>query len=464
MDVWMIVGLVLTIGVIAGLSIYSGTKAKDNESAKNSAPIIAGVIIGTLVGGSSTVGTAQLAYNYGMAAWWFTLGGGIACLILALAYVKPLRHQDCPTLVGMIRKEYGDGAGLAASILNSVGTFINIISQLISATAVIAVILPELGVGPALIISALFMVLYVVFGGTKGAGIVGVLKTILLYVAMMGCAAVVLYLVGGAGAFVDMVHGIDNPEGIHFFSLISRGAGEDIGAGLSLVLGVLTTQTYAQAVLSGKTDREARKGALISAVLIPPIGVGGILVGLYMRATHPGIVAKTALTAFTLEYMPSVLAGVILGTLFIAVVGTGAGLALGISSIITNDIVKKVTHKFDDARKSNIFSKLCIVAVLALACCLSTGSLGDTILQFAFMSMGLRGAVVFVPLCAALWLPGRIDRKFAIVSIIVAPVMVLLFGTVFADLIPFDSLFIGVFASLIIMGIGLAVGKKPALN
>ena len=96
---------------------------------------------------------------------------------------------------------------------------------------------------------------------------------------------------------------------------------------------------------------------------------------------------------------------------------------------------------------------------------MSTGSLGDTILQFAFMSMGLRGAVVFLPLCAALWLPGRIDRKFAMASIIIAPICVLLFGTVFSSLISFDSLFIGILASLIIMGIGLAAGrKKPQLS
>lgn len=460
MDIWMMMGLVATIGVIAGLSIYSGTRVKGGEAAKNGAPIIAGVIIGTLVGGSSTVGTAQLAYNYGMSAWWFTLGGGIACLILALVYVKPLRAQNCPTLVGMIRKEYGDGAGMAASVLNSVGTFINIISQLISATAVLAVIFPTMGVVPELILSALFMVLYVVFGGTKGAGMVGVLKTILLYVAMMGCAGVVLALAGGAGPFMDMVHGIDNLAGVNFFSLFARGAGEDIGAGLSLILGVLTTQTYAQAVLSGKSDADGRKGALLSAILIPPIGVGGILVGLYMRATHPGIVAKTALTAFTLEYMPPVLAGIILGTLFVAVVGTGAGLALGISTIINNDIVKKVTHKFDDPVKGGLLSRLCIVIVLGLACCLSTGSLGDTILQFAFMSMGLRGAVVFVPLCAALWLPGRIDRKFALASIIAAPVIVLLFGTALSGVLPFDSLFAGIFVSLIIMGAGLALSPK----
>ena len=92
MNVWMIIGLVLTVAMILGLSIYSGTKFKAGAS-KNGSAITAGIIMGTLVGGSSTVGTAQLAYNYGMSAWWFTLGGGIACLVLALVYVKPFRNS-----------------------------------------------------------------------------------------------------------------------------------------------------------------------------------------------------------------------------------------------------------------------------------------------------------------------------------------------------------------------------------
>lgn len=467
MDTLLILGLAATLVVIVGLSIYSGTKSKGGAEAKISAPIVAGVIIGTLVGGSSTVGTAQLAYTYGLSAWWFTLGGGIACLILGLVYVKPLRRHDCPTLVGMIRQEYGPPAGMAASILSSVGTFINIISQLISATAIIAVVVPTLGTEAAVAVAAVFMVLYVVFGGTKGAGMVGVLKTVLLYVSMMGCGFLVLWLVGGAGGFVSMVHHIDNPEGVHFFNLFARGIGVDAGSGLSLILGVLTTQTYAQAVLSARSDSSARTGALLSAVLIPPIGAGGILVGLYMRANaalYPGLTAKTALTTFVTAHMPPLLAGVILGTLFVAVVGTGAGLALGISSIINNDIVKKVTRRFDDPQKLGMLSKVWIVAVLAVACCMSTGALGDTILNFAFMSMGLRGSVVFMPLICILWLPGRIDRKFALASIIAGPVLVLLFGTVFADVFPFDSLFVGVLATILIMGAGLALTPKGRLS
>lgn len=456
----LMIGLIVTLAVIVGLSVWSGTRSKKGPEAGNGAPVIAGVIIGTLVGGSSTVGTAQLAFNYGMSAWWFTLGGGISCLVLAIFFVIPFRKSGSATLVGIIRQEYGAKAGMTACILNSVGTFINILSQIISATAVVAVVFPNWGLVPAVIVSMVFMILYVFFGGTKGAGMVGIVKTVLLYISMMGCAVIVLALTGGIGNFADMVRGIDNPEGIRFFSLFARGAGEDLGAALSLLLGVLTTQTYAQAVLSGKSDAAGRGGALISAVLIPPIGIGGILVGLYMRANaaaYPGLTAKTALTTFITAHMPSAVAGIVLGTIFIATVGTGAGLALGISRVINNDVITELTHKFDDEKKLNALAKVWIVAVLAAAAALSCGSLGDLILRFAFMSMGLRAAVVFCPMCAALFFPGRVDRRYALAAIICGPLAVLI-GS-FMDL-PFDSLFIGIAIAFVIMAAGLARGKK----
>lgn len=455
MNPFQLAGLILTVALILGLSVYSGMKNKKTGQ-KNGAVVVAGIIMGTLVGGSSTVGTAQLAYDFGLSAWWFTLGGGISCLVLALGFVGPFRHNGGHTLVGMVNNEFGSTAGVSASILSAVGTFINIISQMISASAVLAVLFPQMGLVPELIITTVFMILYVVIGGAKGAGMVGILKLGLLYLAMIGSGVLVLVLSGGVGGFVDMVHGIDNPEQVHLFSLFARGIGTDLGAGVSLLLGVLTTQTYAQAVLWSKSDRTARIGALISTFLIPPIGAGGILVGLFMRATHPGIVAKTALTSFVVEYMPPVFSGIVLGTLFVAVVGTGAGLALGISFIINEDIVNRLTHKFDGAVKQRLLGKTWIVLILILACVLSCGSLGDLILGFAFMSMGLRAAAVFAPLCAALFFPGKVDRRWAVAAIIVGPVAVL--AGKLAGL-SFDPLFIGIAASLLLI-LGGGIAKK----
>ena len=86
-----IIGLAVTLTAIVSLSIYSGKAAKKEKGANSW--VVSGAIMGTLVGGSSTVGTAQLAYQFGMSAWWFTLGSGIACLILAVLYAKPF-HQS----------------------------------------------------------------------------------------------------------------------------------------------------------------------------------------------------------------------------------------------------------------------------------------------------------------------------------------------------------------------------------
>ncbi len=450
------IGIVVTLLSIVALSIYSGKTIKEKKGAKSW--IVAGAIMGTLVGGSSTVGTAQLAYQYGMSAWWFTLGSGIACLILALFFAKPLHQSGHKTLIAFITCEYGQKNGLIASVLSSFGSFINIIAQLISATAIIAMIVPDFPLALSLLISALFMVLYVIFGGTKGSGWVGILKMLLLYTAMIASGVLVFVFSNGIGGFVELVNSIDNAAGINFGSLFARGVGEDLGACLSLILGVITTQSYAQAIFMASDTKNAVKGAVLSSVLIPPVGVGGILVGLYMRATHPGIMPKTALTLFVTESMPPLLGGVVLGTLFVAVVGTGAGLALGIAAVLRRDVLPLLPF----GRKRNfsgiMIERILLVLLLFIACVLSMGPLGDTILKFSFMSMGLRGATIFIPLCCALWLPGTVKKGYAIVAIILGPLSVLMFEM--WGILNFDSLFVGVIISALIMLLGFLLNKK----
>ena len=466
MNALTIVGIIISTGLIAGLAIYSGKGRSGAEKNDNSASVVAGVIMGTLVGGSSTVGTAQLAYNYGMSAWWFTLGAGIGCLLLGLFYIRPLRRQGCPTLVGMIRNEYGQTAGLSASLLNSLGTFINILSQLLAASAVILVVWPLLGAVAPVFISALFMILYVAFGGTKGAGMVGILKMLLLYFSMIACGILVLRELGGTGNLIALASRLSEEDGLNYFSVFCRGFRKDIGSCLSLIFGVLTTQTYAQGVLTARSDRAARIGALSSAILIPPIGVFGIMVGLYMRTVTDAATfdSKTALTQFVLMKLPALPAGIVLGALFIASVGTGAGLALGISTILRRDLLAKKFGSKMEGRQTLVQNVL-IIAVLIIASFLSTGPLGDVILNFAFMSMGLRGATVFAPLFFILFTKRKIHGVYAVASIIVGPVVVLLFQLVpvLSNLLMgWSSLIFGMIAAFLVLLVGFLRSEKPA--
>jgi solute:Na+ symporter, SSS family len=99
---------------------------------------VAGGIMGTLVVGASTVGTVQLAFLYGVSAWWFTLGSGIACLFLGLAMAPALRQGMVETIPQFISRYHGERARVCASMFSALEMFIHIIAQLLACGAILA--------------------------------------------------------------------------------------------------------------------------------------------------------------------------------------------------------------------------------------------------------------------------------------------------------------------------------------
>ena len=493
--IFHVIGILITLALIAGVGVYSGRKVRDASDfttggGKAGPWLVCGAIMGSLVSGQATVGTAQLAYDYGLSAWWFTLGAGIGCLFLAIGYVVPLRRSGSVTLLQVVSKEYGPAAGYVGSVLSSVGIFISVIAQMLSATALLTTIFPISALAAA-VISIMVMAVYVVFGGAWGAGMGGVVKLILLYAACVVGCVLVLSMSGGLGELLSWLEGLlagtplgdtigmaaDGFDG-RFLSLVARGSAKDIGSGLSLLLGVLSTQTYAQAIWSAKSDSAARKGALLSTFLIPPIGIACILIGLYMRGVSVTAAEAAALAAagqavpegtiilsstsqafpmFVVSFLPALVGGIVLGTLFITVVGGGAGLSLGVATILVNDIFRKFTKKLDNAVANLRVTRLTLLAVLIAAALIAVVVPGAVINDFGFLSMGLRAAVVFFPLTCALAFPGRIGRKWVLASIIAGPVAVLL-GNLAG--LPFDPLFLGMLVSLVLMLLGGVLHPK----
>ena len=192
-----------------------------------------------------------------------------------------------------------------------------------------------------------------------------------------------------------------------YFSLFSRGFLKDMGSGLSLLLGVLATQTYAQAIWSAKSDSKARKGAMLSAVLIPPIGIACIFIGMFMRnhcMTTNEIAALTeagksipegmieiasssqVFPTFVLHYMPKFIGGIVLGTLLVTVIAGGAGLSLGVATILVNDIFCKISKQLADVKKKLYTTRVTIVVILCCAAAIALVVPGAIINDFGFLS------------------------------------------------------------------------------
>jgi SSS family solute:Na+ symporter len=200
-------GVAVVLLLITGVGIYAGRQVKSakdfaTSGRKAGAGIVAGSIIGTLVGGASTIGTAQLAFSYGFSAWWFTLGGGLGCLAL-LFFIKPIYSSGITTLPQVYEKEYGVSCNTAATLLTSMGSFLSIVSQMLSGIALISAIAGFMPPFASIIIIAFLMLVYVVFGGIWGAGLVGIVKTVLLYTATGICGIIAIRLQGGVSGFIN---------------------------------------------------------------------------------------------------------------------------------------------------------------------------------------------------------------------------------------------------------------------
>ncbi len=93
------------------------------------ASLVAGSIAGTVVGGGATVGTAQLAYSFGLSAWWFTLGSGIAFILMGIFYAKRLRNTALETIPQYLELYYGKKAETLSSIISSIGILLSAVAS-----------------------------------------------------------------------------------------------------------------------------------------------------------------------------------------------------------------------------------------------------------------------------------------------------------------------------------------------
>ncbi len=480
-----ILGVLLTVGALLVVSWWSGRRVNDAKSfitgGTSGTWLVGGALLGTMAGGQSTIGTAQLAFCYGISAWWFTLGAAIGSLLLGYVYSGPLRRSGCTTLLEVVRNEYGRKAETLGSVLCMVGIFISIVSQVLSSGAMISSFfsIPMLG---ASVLGAVLIMLFVFFGGIRSAGASGIVKLILLYFSSLAAGIVVWHIAGGFTGLRDGVESIyqqaslsklnnlSDIESIHqrYGSLVARGVMKDLGGCLSLVLGVVSTQTYAQCIWSASANSHARRGSLICAICLPVIGAACTMVGIYMRGHYVtaseltamqqagevlpagiGVIENSAqaFPAFILRHLPSWLGGIMLGTLLINILGCGSGLSLGVATILVRDVYSNLQR--GAARWSQLVQmRLSIVAVLIIAVVVALLCNNSFINDLGFLSLGLRAVSILFPISFALWLPGRFKPRQVLLAM---PIGVIAMLAAKLLSLPGDAVYYGLTIELLVI-------------
>ena len=405
----LIITLLVTMlpGILAARQVKS---AEDYNVGGRSAGtgMVAGTIIGTIVGGAATVGTAQLGFKLGLTAWWFTLGSGIALMLMAIFYSVPLRRSGLTTIAEFLVTNYGKPAGWLATLSACAGIFFSIVASTLTALHLVAGIFNvslTLAAGVIILVTAAL----VFFGGLSSSGMAGIFKIMLIFASIF---------VGGFLAYSDM-GGYAGIRAVFpeqpWFSLFGRGLSDGLFSLGAMIVGVISTQTYVQAIFSAKNGRAAAAGCLSAALVVIPVGLPSVMIGMFMHAQHPEINSIDALPLYLATYLPEWLGGIGLAAVLLSALGSIAGLALGVGTMISRDVVTKVWTGLT-AQGQLWASRLSVLAVSVAAMVFVFLHLDSSVLEWNYLSMALRGSGIFLPLTFCIFFPGKVRASMGVAA------------------------------------------------
>lgn len=442
--------MVVTLAIVLGLGVLSARRVKTAEGfslAGRSAGLglMSGSLAGTIIGGAATVGTAQLAFRIGLSAWWFTLGSGLAFVLLALFYARPLRDSSLETVSQFLVIHYGPMAGPLTAIVSSLGILFSAIASALAGIHLVGLIFGIPAPAAAALLAAMVLA-YVLFGGMTGAGVAGLMKLAILWLSLM---------IAGIGAAVTLA----NTPNLHelfpatpWFSLMGDNTVNTLGNVFSLIVGVICTQSYIQAIYSASDSRTAARGTMLAAALIIPVGLPSVAVGMAMHAQHPDLSPILALPYYFITEMPGWLGGIGLAGIMLSVIGSIAGLSLGIGTMMANDIGRAVLGIYDN-RKVLWCNRAVVLAVTVFSLLVALANPDSLVLDWNYLSMALRGSGMFLPLSLAIFWPRHLGARAAVTAMALSTVVAVVGRTVFH--LPVNPLYLGLAtaAMLIILGV-----------
>jgi SSS family solute:Na+ symporter len=330
--------------------------------------VIAVMLVGLAVGGASTVGVAQTAYTKGFSAGWYNAAwgaGGIFVGLFAASYLRKMRVKTIPEMIGLM---YGPKTRFVG-VINQLVVMMTITSlQYVAGGAILKALLPGVfaTLQSGMMVSALIFIVITVVGGYWASGLTNIVNVIVIYIGIIVALVQTLGKFGGIEAIKSAL-----PAGDHWFEWVgdkasAMGPAAVIGYMAVMITMAVSTQAVAQIAFAAKDEKTEKKGFLVGGILILPAGFLCAVFGIVAAAKFPGINAADALPTIAAGLSPFV-GGIFLAALWAADISTAIGLLMGCSTLVLEDIVKKVYKKPIQGKSQLIVSRVTVLCVSLLS-------------------------------------------------------------------------------------------------
>lgn len=359
---------------------------------------IAFSLFATWFGAETCLGSSGAIYAEGLSgARADPLGYGLCLLLLGLFLAVPLFRGGYMTLGDLYRQRFGPGVErlavlvLVPSSLIWAAAQVRAFGQVVSATMDIDVTL-------AIYLSAAFVVGYTFFGGLLGDVATDVIQGSILAISLLVMLGVAIHGMGGAEEAWNRIPAerlslFPEDEGI--FAQLDR---------FSIpILGSLVAQELVARVVSSRSERVARRAALLSCILYLVVGSAPVLLGLLGPELLPGLVEpETLLPSLATSLLPPIWAAVFSCALISAILSTIDSILLAAAALVSHNLLVPALG-ITSPRKKLLLGRLTVVAAGAFALVVALHA--DGIYQLVETASAFGTAGVLVVTIAGLYLP-----------------------------------------------------------
>ena len=409
----------------------------------------------TEFGGSSLIGAMALCYSIGVAGAWWDWSAVPALIILGLFFAEKIKLPNLVTITDFFEKRYNYPTKLMASFMHILAIATQISAQfMVGAVALNGIFGVPKTVG--ILISVVFALVYTMSGGLLSVVNTDVVQFIMIIGSILIALPISIYHAGG---FEGLAAGLEQV----FLSFGNIDYKTVISWCLFCFFTYATSQHYIQRVFASKDKSTAKFAFVFTGVMYIIYGLIISLIGVCIVVLIPNLSdPNTGYTMLIKNFMPSGIAGLILGGIFAASMSTADSMILAASTLFVNDIYTPLIAKNKETKNSLVTIRIVTLIVCVVSVIISMFM--DNIVDIMYLGGLFYSTSVFFPLIIGMkW--RRATAPAAIISIIASVTVGLLAELVFngsvSGVFSLPSNVLSALTSLIVFIIVSLMTKKP---
>lgn len=293
-----------------------------------------GCLTAVFLGGSSTIGTAQLGYENGLAGVWFVFSMGLGITLFGLLLLKRVTGYKLMTISELLGKRFNDGTKLIGATVAAIYALMVSVTQVIAIGAILNAIF-DWSSGISMLVGGGIVFFYTILGGMWSVSMTDIIQ---FSVMTIGIFFIMLPLsLSQAGGWSQLTSQIPSAH----FDVTAIGFTEILQYLLMFTLGMMVGQDIWQRYFTAKNLNVARTGGVLVGIYSLLYSLAMCVIGMCALIILPNIEnTQNVFTGMAFETLPPGLLGIVFAAVASAIMSTASGTLLASSTLVAKDILK----------------------------------------------------------------------------------------------------------------------------